>query len=97
MLNHKNLSDSKKFDREWTTLLTNKNEMLKNCKDLEGSLIELDVEIEQMLVTLFKLVKECVSRNIPPSSLVMECNLSIDEAALHNKAFELNHKFNQID
>lgn len=50
-----------------------------------------------MLETLFKLVKQCVQRNIPPSTLVKECNLNIDEAALHKSAFELAGRMQEMD
>jgi len=50
-----------------------------------------------MLSTLFKLVKNCVQINIPPSSLVKECNLNIDEAALHKSAFELTGRMAEMD
>lgn len=50
-----------------------------------------------MLGGLFKLVKECVARNIPPSTLVKECALNIDEAALHKGAFELSDRIAEMD
>jgi len=71
--------------------------MLGNLKELEENFGQLDSEIEAMLSTLFKLVKECVSRNIPPSVLVKDCNLSIDEAALHKSAFELHNVIARVD
>jgi len=66
-------------------------------KEIEESVKFLDDDIEEMLETLFKLVKGCVQRNIPPSTLVKECNLNIDEAALHKSAFELSGRMQDMD
>lgn len=74
-----------------------KTQLLSGVKEIEESVKFLDDDIEEMLDTLFKLVKGCVQRNIPPSTLVKECNLNIDEAALHKSAFELAGRMQDMD
>jgi len=71
--------------------------LLTGVKDIEESVKFLDDDIEEMLSTLFKLVKDCVKINLPPSTLVKECNLNIDEAALHKNAFELAGRMADMD
>eukprot|EP00801_Mesodinium_rubrum_P002619 Mrub_02619.p1 GENE.Mrub_02619~~Mrub_02619.p1 ORF type:complete len:546 (+),score=139.23 Mrub_02619:217-1638(+) len=97
VINKKQVSDNKKFEREYYSKLKIKKGAVESVESRYFQILQIEAKLSNMYDNYYQVIKDLFKIEISPSYLVKECGVTIDEAALHDKAFTITNTLHLID